>query len=514
MITSQINRSDDLFQLVHALDRTEKAYFKKFCSLYGKRDNRTYLRLFGYLVKQSVYDEKKLRLHFKDERFIRQLPVARNYLFNLVLRSLESYHYSVDAELGSQLHRMAILFEKGLYDTCGRVLARAQKLAEKYERHTYLLEFCQWEIELARARSYAGKSEAEINAVFEKIFRLLETSRNVNEYSALVSGLFMKELKGGFARNKKGLKRYDSIIGHPLLKKEPKGLSYQARFYFLLSYIGYHSVRNEYAQAHTYSRQLVDWIEAHPHQAAEKPRAYVAALKNLVTCLGKLKRYEAIPPVLEKMKAIPTRSKALQKSIFYSTTILGMETCIHTGDFEAGLELVKRSETQRARLGAEPLNKLNETILNYTTCCIFFGAGNFPAANQYLNRILNDTQSDLRSDILSFARILQLLIHYELGNTDLLPYLIRSTYRYLYKRKSLYRFEAVVLSFIRKKLPGTASRKELLHAFAALKKEIVKLSRDPFGQTALEYFDFISWLESKISGRRFSDIVREKAGLN
>ena len=104
-----------------------------------------------------------------------------------------------------------------------------------------------------------------------------------------------------------------------------------------------------------------------------------------------------------------------------------------------------------------------------------------------------------------------MILHFELGNTDILEYLVKSTYRFLYKRKHLYKFETSILNFIRKKLPKTNSEKELITIFKDLKTELGKITKDPFEKKALDYFDFISWLESKIEKRPFADIVKEKA---
>ncbi len=38
-----------------------------------------------------------------------------------------------------------------------------------------------------------------------------------------------------------------------------------------------------------------------------------------------------------------------------------------------------------------------------------------------------------------------------------------------------------------------------------------KLKTDPYEKGAFEYFDFISWLESKIENRPFAEIIKEKA---
>jgi len=104
-----------------------------------------------------------------------------------------------------------------------------------------------------------------------------------------------------------------------------------------------------------------------------------------------------------------------------------------------------------------------------------------------------------------------LILHYELDNTELIEYFVKSTYRLLYKRKRLYKIETHILKFIKNKLPNIFSQKDLIKAF---KKELPILrafQKDPFEQKAFRYFDFVSWLESKIENRPFAEIVKEKA---
>ena len=54
-----------------------------------------------------------------------------------------------------------------------------------------------------------------------------------------------------------------------------------------------------------------------------------------------------------------------------------------------------------------------------------------------------------RKDLQSLARILNLIIHYELGNTVLLDSLLRSTYRYLNKENRLSEIEKKFINFFK-----------------------------------------------------------------
>ena len=143
---------------------------------------------------------------------------------------------------------------------------------------------------------------------------------------------------------------------------------------------------------------------------------------------------------------------------------------------------------------------------------VYFGLGDYAKANYYLNQFLNKQEIDFRSDIQSFARIMRIIIHFELGNQDLLEYTIRSTYRILYKRKRLYKIESLILHFIRKKMSKINTPQNLIAAFKELKHEFEKISKDPFEkETLVAYFDFISWLRSKIENRPYAEIIRENA---
>ena len=56
----------------------------------------------------------------------------------------------------------------------------------------------------------------------------------------------------------------------------------------------------------------------------------------------------------------------------------------------------------------------------------------------------------------------------------------------------------------------TDKTKKIIEAFKKLKTEIENITKNPFEKQAIDYFDFISWIESKIENRSFAEIVKEK----
>ena len=74
----------------------------------------------------------------------------------------------------------------------------------------------------------------------------------------------------------------------------------------------------------------------------------------------------------------------------------------------------------------------------------------------------------------------------------------------------LYEFEKTILLFLRE-LPVNNSPKEVLLSFEKLRDQLLALENNPYENQAFKYFDFISWLESKIENVSFASVVMKKA---
>ena len=142
---------------------------------------------------------------------------------------------------------------------------------------------------------------------------------------------------------------------------------------------------------------------------------------------------------------------------------------------------------------------------------MYFGAGMYSKSLFWVNKILNDN-SDYRQDYKIFAKIMNLIIHYELGNIDLLEYNTKSVLRYILKKDKLYKYEYALINFIKKIIMLTGSD-DLDFEYRKLKKELDKIAEDDYEKKAFEYFDITSWLESKQDNKPFSEIVRKKANV-
>ena len=104
--------SNELFDLVKSLTKSEKRFFKLSSSL--QTGDKNYLKIFDAIDKQDEYDENALKNLFKKETFIKHFPSEKNHLYKLILKSLRAYHAdnSVSSQLKQEIKNIEILYNK------------------------------------------------------------------------------------------------------------------------------------------------------------------------------------------------------------------------------------------------------------------------------------------------------------------------------------------------------------------------------------------------------------------
>jgi hypothetical protein len=146
----------------------------------------------------------------------------------------------------------------------------------------------------------------------------------------------------------------------------------------------------------------------------------------------------------------------------------------------------------------------------YYTAYLFFGAGQYAKALHWLNRVINDNENDLRQDLYGYARLFNIVVHYELGNSDLLEYTIKSTSRYLQKRMRDFDIEKLILDQF-KKLIRLRSERERKEQMLDFRDKLNRLAVHDECKALLRYFDFQTWVESKLGNSSFEDTARKNA---
>lgn len=499
--------SSRLYDLIKSLTSAERRYFKLFISNKDGSSSK-YVRLFDAILASSNFDDEQLQrvVYGSDKVESRKYSELKAYLYDLIIKSLQSYDEgsSVDYRLKNQLLGVRTLFKRSYFDDCKVLLAKVKKTAAEYEAFNVLVEVLDWEKRIAYAQTDIGFLDREMKRIMNEERGYLDKLANISAYRNIFFNVLVSIRKDA-SRNKPQREEFTAILQNPLMQDEKAAHSFIAKvlFYRILSinYLSISDIKSFYAT----SNSLIKLLEQNKRMLEEDVSEYISALNNHVISCGRLGKVDEVRQTLEKLNKIKPITADDELKIHRQYFMIKFRLCISTGAFDEGLRELKRHLKLVEKFDRQLFVKANFYLQYF---CIYFGTGNYEEALNSLNDWLKMSESVERKDLQSLARILNLIIHYELGNTMLLDSLLRSTYRYLNKANRLSEFERKVMNFI-KEVGKPHSRKETQQILETLKKDFEELSKQP-SYGVFDMFDIIAWLESKINGRPYAEVVRER----
>lgn len=511
--------SDELFQLVKSMSKQEKSYFKRFASAFLDKEQSNYLRLFNEIVKQSAgknyYDESSVKGKNFSGKFIKNLSFHKNYLYNMVLNSLGQYHKgnSEVIIIRNLISQSEILYTKLLYSQSRKVLKKAKELAQSAERYSYVNEILLREKLLNKytlsINQYSEKNESINLHLHDSIKKLV----NNLDYAMLNDWFMEKAYKFGsaFSRTENEMLEIEKFFQNELLKDESKALTFQSRNLLYGLKAHYFLLTKNFEGMYEYNRKLVDLFETHGKLTAGRIENYLIALSNLMNSQSRLGLYEEFDLTAKKMEDISiTNSKIVQGNaksfIFYTLSVLKLAKYSECREFE-NLEKHIVKVDHNLNLYEKNVTLQQRIILYYYAGLYSFVFGKYEKCIYWLSKIIGLEKSDLSENYQCFARIIHLLSYFELGYFDNLEYTLKSTYRFLNKKKRVYKYENIVLQYLKKSF-RIATQKELMEMFREMKYDMEKIRDDPFEQNAFDVFNILYWLESKLNNQSLIEVMK------
>lgn len=506
------NRSTDaLFQLVKSLEKSEKRNFKLYARRNSSVDDLKVIQLFDALDKMNDYDEKGLLKKTKSIKK-QQLSNIKANLYKLILSSLRLIRdeANIDIHLHELMDHARILYNKGLYLQSLKMLERLKETARTHQQLTFLQQalFFEKKIEgLYITRSIQNKADlltAESDAVNEQLIL-------VNQLSNLALQLYSWYIKNGHARNEKDVKELRSFFEKNLPSNALEVNGFYERLYLYQAYVWYAFIRQDFLHYYRYSQKWVNVFADYPDLIKVETASYIKGMHNLMNAHFSLINIEKLSLCIKQFEQF-TKQKYLQENennrvlayqYLYTARI---NLYFLQGKFTKGLRLVPFLEEMLKEYELY-LDTHRVLVFYYKIACLYFGSGDNEKAIDYLNRIINQ-KGDLRTDLQCYSRLLHLIAHYELGNFELLEYLIKSVYRYMSKMENLSKVEEEMFKFLRRSFHVGAHA--LKPEFEKLLVKLKKYEGNPLESRAFVYLDVISWLESKINDVNVQDVIKKK----
>lgn len=231
----------DLFKLVQSLGGTEYLQLKKLFSS-SRKESPKYLELMQAIRKQASYNETELLKKFRREKFVKQFPVIKNYLYHATLDGLTSTSITTAEEfsLTAKITKVKILRNKGLYEAAIRELNTALQEAANAEAFWELIELLSLQRYFIVNKFTDGAVGYEWNSTqtqeaIEKYQNLLHYQKLNSEYTLMVDKSF-------HVRSADYMGKINSIIDNEWIADERKARSQRALFELLITKILFYNI--------------------------------------------------------------------------------------------------------------------------------------------------------------------------------------------------------------------------------------------------------------------------------
>ena len=505
---------NDLFLLIKSLTKQEKRYFKLHSSLHTIGESNNYVRLFDAIEGQKIYDEKEIKQRFKNETFVKQLSVIKNRLREAVLKSLNAYYSgaSIDDRIRNKLHSVEILFQKGLFKECLAMLDTIKEIARLHEKDKALLEILQWE-RLIKGRYQPPTDEKDAIEIAEEEKAILKRILNLSNFQNIAFSFRILYNKIDYARSGSIHKEMEMLMTNPLLQDESSADSTHTKYFFYQLNGLYHELKEDHKRFYEYTSKTLNLLDNKPYFYEQDPTMYVSSLYNAAYSTLLTRRYNETFSILKKLKTgrfseIHREDVKIKVFTFYHQLLLLLYN--QTGEFVKSTHSFSSIEKGILEFGNKLPNR-NKIMLRYHMAYAYLGQGKIKEVLPILNRIFNENHVEHFMELHCYARLLNLIVHIELQNYETIPYLIKSARRFLNKKNHLYQVENIVLKYA-ENISNAGSPADVKHIYREFHKKLLELNESAVNRRAFYlYFDFLSWVESKISNEAFGDIVKEKA---
>jgi tetratricopeptide (TPR) repeat protein len=501
-----------LYDLIKSLSKSEKRFIKIYATPYARGDKNNYIKLFNFIDALKKYDEGKLSKIIKSASFTGNLSSMKNYLYYLVLDCLDIYHKdsSVDRVMSKYVNIARVLSEKGLDEQSNRIIKKAKKLSKEHNRFGNIVALNS--IQQITAFTREDVSRDDIQAYYQESISAMKNMRIKLRYKITYEELWIKRLRVGLVTDPDEKRLLKFTYNTSFLNKQPDSNSFDVTMYYLLSKIEYYRILFNRQKGAPLIRKLIALFENNIDEIEDNITQYIYTLNVFITeRVYGTDRMEA-NEVLKKIISAPaflkkkTAPRHISMQIFRLYYPLVFHIALVFRDYESAFPYIQKYEMERNRLE----NKFSSSFhycIQANIACVYFGAGDYKRALRCCNEVINESVK-FRQDIMCGMYILNLLIHYELGNRIILPGLLKSAYNYLQKIKRNDPVLLVLLNHIHLLLLDTSNAEQSL-VFIQLRREILLIHKRQEANI-FDELDLFGWIDKNVERLSLSLTLPEK----
>ena len=493
------------------MEKSEKRHFKLYIKRSSAKEDLKIIQLFDALDKLREYDEtlllKKINGITKT-----QLANLKNHLYKQLLASLRLLKTTdnIDLQLSEHLDHARILYNKGLKIQSLRILEKAKELARANQKFNTLVQLLSLEKKIETLHITRSTTEKTLQMA-EEALEISGHVDRVTRLSNLALLLYRWFVLHGHASSSEDEKELKTFFKNYLPADVEKVNGFYEKLYLYQSYCWYTFIKQDFLMYYRYSVKWIELFDEQPSLIDVETGHYIKGMHNLLNAHFDLRNFENFEITLKRFERFEKTAVARRHDNFRVHTSIYINNArinqhLMTGTFTEGIKMVPGIEKNLDEYSLF-VDRHRILVFNYKIAMLYFGAGKYDLAVDYLQRIINGPV-DLRIDLQCYARLLHMMAHYELGNYDIMESLIKSVYRFMAKMKNLTVVEEEMFGFLRHSFEVSPDKiKGELKNFLL---KIKPLEKNPSQTRSFAYFDIISWVESKVQNKTMGAVILEK----
>lgn len=500
----------DIYHLIHRMNRTEKAYFKKFGYKYDKGAGKLESQLFDLIEKEikktteidSTIEEAVLAQAQK-QLGIKSISKYKTNLFHDLLSALRDYEKSkvVDEKVFEYYQYAQILVKRNLFKEALAFMKKAENLAKENEL---------FELEIYMAHHYAvllsrlnlSKKGAESVQKLDDVLSSLKSLEEIFEMEKNYFELVNLQKTVGTMNSAEDLE-FLALKWNTVNQIEFIG-STRGRLYQLESFSTIEILKGNQQESFEYYEQIIQLLDAHPHLKKTNLQKYIVLSEqymqmslltmNISGFEGKHAVFIDIPCENELEQSWKDNADIFMLSIY---AILAKKL----DSFDV-LEQRFSDLLDRIPYLVPGYRKIS---IAYYMVSGFFMRDDYERAMDWFHFIQNNRDLGVRHDVDVASRIMMLIACFEKEEFILMEHQLKA-FRNFISSHSIYQLEGLVSSFFGKLLKAADKEKQDELYAVYLEKLTSHFETYPNERAFSGIFDLEAWLHAKQDREPFYEV--------
>ena len=501
-------KSESLIHLINNLTKQEKKEFSLYISNKPEKD---YIFLFRLIDDKKISDPEELKMAFLAAKPATSFNTVVIYLFDLLIDILTRLRTEQDSYylLFNELLHARVLYEKSMYQECFQVLKKVKEKAVYYENHFALLVAQRLELNYLLTLDFEDMDEQKLLNKQYKMNNTLKSIRQLNEQSSLYELLKYRMINRGASRSLEETQKLDDLVTSEISIVASAGVeNFEIKKNHQLFQANYFITVGDYKAAFNSFVELNKLFEENSHLWNNPPVYYLMTVEGMLESLRIMHNYEGMNYFIEKLAKLSSPSSSFQLNVMYVIFIYRLFSFIDAGDFDkAGIWIAEHQASLIDKMLL--LKEQQQAEMSLYIALIHLGNGEYRKARKRLSATIG--RGHLYSlPLFRTIRIVNVMIHYELGDIDYIQSEIRSIKREMSKNKGYnLKVESFLLKFLNYSFADT-NRKKRAEIWESMAEEVHALYADKYETQILRKFDFVAWVEAKIFEVPLSDILKRE----